>query len=184
MADMRTLDRKYLATHPAGEEPAVFEVSIDLPASVDVPNNPDGTRPQVTLKATSDTYGNLLGILGYVHGVEVGQNIVMLVVENADERKMAEYDSVLAAAPYLREAAAEIVTPFRTFIQTLELQTSNDEDSMITASLEITAPSITHAGLALKSMTRPHVLNELAISFSPETHDDDDFADNHVLVVS
>ncbi|QOD05971.1 hypothetical protein [Pseudarthrobacter sp. BIM B-2242] len=181
---MRTLDRKYLATHPAGEEPAVFEVSIDLPASVDVPNNPDGTRPQVTLKATSDTYANLLGILGYVHGVEVGQNIVMLVVENADERKMAKYETVLAAAPYLREAAAEMVTPFRTFTQTLELQTSEDENSMVTASLEITAPSITHAGLALKSMTRPHVLNELAISFSPETQDDDDLADNHVLVVS
>lgn len=184
MLAMRTLDRKYLATHPVGDEPAVFEVSIEVPESMDLPNNPDGTRPQVTLKATSDTYGNLLGLLGYVHGVDVGQNIVMLVIENADERKMAEYETVLAAAPYLREAAAEVVTPFRTFTQTLELQTSDGEDSMVTATLEITAPSITHAGLALKSMTRPHVLNELAISFSPETQDDEDFADNHVLVVS
>lgn len=184
MSAMRTLDRNYLAAHPAGDEPAIFEVSIEVPESVDVPNNPDGTRPQVSLKATSDTYGNLLGILHYMHGVDTGQNIVMLTIENADEDKMAEFETIMDAAPYLREAAAEIVTPFRTFTQTLELQASEDENSMVTAPLEITAPSITHAGLALKSMTRPHVLNEPAISFSPEIQDDEDFPSNDVLVVS
>lgn len=184
MTSMRTLDRKYLATHPIGDEPAVFEVRIEVSKSVDVPNNPDGSRPQVTLKATSDTYGNLLGILGYMHGVDTGQNIVMLAIENADESRMAEFEHIVDAGPYLRELAAEIVTPFRTFTQTLELQAGDDENSLVTASLEITAPSITHAGMALKSMTAPRVLNELAISFSPEIPDDEDFASNDVLVVS
>lgn len=182
---MRTLDRDYLAVHPAGDEPAEFTVSIPVPASIDVPNNADGTRPQVTLNATSDTYGNLLGILGYAHDVDVAENVLVLAVENADESKMGLYETIEEAAPFIREFAAEIITPFRTFTLTLELQAGDDEDSLVRGVLAITAPSVISAAQALKVMTKPHVLTQLAISFSPETDDDDDYADsNEVLVVS
>ena len=183
MFRMRTLDRNYLAAHPAGDEPAVFTVSLTLPGSVDVPNNPDGTRPQVSLKATSDTYGNLLGLLSYIHDEEVPDNVMAILLENVDEEKLEAFDSIEAAAPFMRETAAEIVTPFRTF--TLSLALEADEVTLVSGVLELTAPDMVSAAKALKSMTRSHVLSDLAISFSPETDDDDEYADsNEVLVIS
>jgi len=183
---MRTLDRDYLAANPAGDEPATFTMSIPVPDSVPLPSNADGTRPRVTLNASSDTYGNLLGILGYVHTVDVAENIIVLVVENADQNKMELYETIEEAAPFIRESAAEIVTPFRTFTLKLDLQDGDDENSLVSGLLEITAPSVTSAAQALKVMTKPRVLQELAISFSPETEDDeyDEYASNEVLVVS
>lgn len=182
---MRTLDRNYLATHPTGDEPAVFTVSLDLPESVNVPNNPDGTRPQVTLKATSDTYGNLLGVLGYVHDEDMADNVFALVLENVDEEKLEAFDSMEAAAPFLRETASEVVSPFRTFKLPLALEAEGEEAVTVSAVLELTAPDMISAAKALKSMTRPRILSELAISFSPETEDYDDYAgSNEVLVVS
>lgn len=180
---MRTLDRKYLAAHPAGDEPAVFTVSLDLPSSVDVPNNPDGTRPQITLNATSDTYGNLLGLLSYVHDEDLNDNVMALLLENVDEEKLAEFGSVEEAAPFMRAAVSEIVTPFRTFTMSLGLEA--DDVEVVSGVLKLTAPDMVSAVKALKSMTRPHVLTDIAISFCPETDDDDDYANgNEVLVVS
>lgn len=185
---MRTLDRNYLAAHPAGDAPAEFTVSVDLPTSVDVPNNPDGTRPKITLDATSDTYANLLGLLSYVHDEDVHDNVVALILENTDEEKLEAFGSLEEAAPFMRESAREIVTPFRTFTLSLALQTEADGQvvSEIDGQLKLTAPSIVTAAMALKSMTKPHVLTQLAISFSPETDDDDDeyAGRNEVLVVS
>lgn len=184
MRRMRTLDRNYLANHPAGDEQAVFTVHLTLPESVDVPNNPDGTRPQVTLKATSDTYGNLLSLLSYVHDEDLNDNVMALLLENIDEKKLEEFASIDEAAPFMRDAVSEIVTPFRTFKLSLELEA--DEVAVVSGVLELTAPDMVSAAKALKSMTRPHVLSDLAISFSPETDDyDDDYAgSNEVLVVS
>lgn len=187
MVAMRTLDRNYLATHPAGDELATFNISLSLPASVDVPNNPDGTRPQVSLKATSDTYGNLLGVLSYVHDMDINELVMAILLENVDEEKLEAFDSAEAAAPFMREAAAEIVTPFRTFTLGLALE-ADGVDLLVGADLELTAPGMVSAAQALKSMTRPFVLSDLAISFSPETDDDeDDYSGgsrNEVLVVS
>lgn len=182
---MRTLDRKYLASHPAGDELATFNVSLSLPTSVDVPNNPDGTRPQVSLKATSDTYGNLLGVLSYVHDMEISELIMGILLDNVAEEKLEAFDSAEAAAPFMREAATEIVTPFRTLSLGLALE-ADGVDLPVSADLELTAPSMVSAAQALKSMTRPFILSDLAISFSPETDDDEDgySGENHVLVMS
>lgn len=184
---MRTLDRNYLAAHPAGAEPAKFSVTVDLPRSVDVPNNPDGTRPKVTLDASSDTYGNLLGLLSYVHDEDIHDNIMAILIENVDEAKLEEFGSIQEAAPFMRAAAAEIVAPFRTFTLSLSLQTEVEGEvvSEVSGELKLTAPSMISAAQALKSMTRPHVLTDIAISFCPETDDDDEYAgSNEVLVVS
>mgnify|MGYP003407467069 FL=1 len=186
MVAMRTLDRNYLATHPAGDKRAEFSISLGLPASVDVPNNPDGTRPQVSLKASSDTYGNLLGVLSYVHDMEINELVMAILLENVAEEKFEVFDSYEAAAPFMREAVAEIVSPFRAFTLSLELE-ADGEPLPVSAVLELTAPSMVSATHALKSMTRPFVLSDLAISFSPETDDDDEEYSggrNDVLVVS
>ncbi|HEX9225854.1 MAG TPA: hypothetical protein VF885_04240 [Arthrobacter sp.] len=184
---MRTLDRNYLATHPAGDDLAAFNISLSIPASVDVPNNPDGTRPQISLKATSDTYGNLLGVLSYVHDMDINELAMAILLENVDEEKLEAFDSAEAAAPFMREAAAEIITPFRTFTLGFALE-ADGVDLPVGADLELTGPSMVSAAQALKSMTRPFVLSDLAISFSPEIDDeDDDYSDgsrNEVLVVS
>lgn len=184
---MRTLDRNYLATHPAGDTPAEFNVSIPLRASVDVPDNADGTRPRVSLKATSDTYANLLTVLSYVHDEEVNENAFAILLENIDEKDLEGFASMEEAAPFLRAAAEVMVTPFRTF--TLALTLSSDDAPSVEATLELTAPSMVLAAGALKSLTKPNVLSDLAISFSPETDDDeyDEFSGdsrNEVLVVS
>lgn len=189
MGSMRTLDRDYLASHPAGDELAEFNVSIPVPASFDVPDNPDGTRPQISMKATSDTYGNLLGILSYVHDEEVAENILALVLANVDEAKLEAFASIEEAAPFIRESAAEVVSPFRTFSLSLALEADGEDSPEVTAVLELTAPSMTSAAKALQAMTKPRVLTELAISFSPETDDDeyDEYSGdsrNEVLVVS
>lgn len=189
MGSMRTLDHNYLASHPVGDQLAEFEVSIPLPESVDVPNNPDGTRPKITLKATSDTYGNLLGVLSYLHDEDISENILALVLANVDEEEFEVFDSAEAAIPFMREAAAAIVTPFRTFTVEFALE-ADGEDMHVSAALELTAPSMLTAAQALKTMTKPNVLTELAISFSPETEDDDEYDEysghsrNEVLVVS
>lgn len=79
---MKTLDRRYLATHPAGNERAESLMHLTLPDGVDVENNPDGTRPKVTLKATADTYGTLLAVLSELHDQDTGE-IAMAMVFNA-----------------------------------------------------------------------------------------------------
>ncbi|ACL42298.1 hypothetical protein Achl_4347 (plasmid) [Pseudarthrobacter chlorophenolicus A6] len=184
---MRTLDRNYLAAHPAGDEPAKFSVTIDIPSSMEVPNNPDGTRPRITVDAVSDTYANLLGLLSYVHDEEVHDNVMAILLENIDEEKLEGFGSLEEAAPVMRHAAAEIVTPFRTFTLSLSLQTEADDEvvSEVSGQLKLTAPNMISAAQALRSMTRPHVLTDIAISFCPETEDDDEYAgSNEVLVVS
>lgn len=183
MTRMRTLDRKYLSENPAGDETAEFTVSVTVPTSIEVPDNADGSRPSITLKASSDTYAHLLGILSYVHDEDLAENIMMFVLENADQDKIESFSSLEEAAPYIREAAAEIVHPFRTF--TLNLDLTAGDESVAAGVLELTAPSMVSAAQALKAMTKPQVLNELAISFSPETDDDDGYGpSNDVLVVS
>jgi hypothetical protein len=107
-----------------------------------------------------------------------------ILLENIDEEKLEDFDSIEAAAPFMREAVAEIATPFRTFVLSLALEA--DEVTVVSGVLELTAPNMVSAAKALKLMTRPQVLSELAISFSPETADDDDdyAGSNEVLVVS
>jgi hypothetical protein len=189
MVNMKTLDHDYLASHPAGDQLAEFNVSIPLPESVDVPNNPDGTRPKVSMKATSDTYGNLLGALSYIHDEDVSANILALVLANVDEEKFEAFENAEDAIPFMREAAAEIVTPFRTFSVEFTLE-ADGEETPVSVALELTAPNMVTAAQALTTMTKPRVLTELAISISPETEDDDEYDEyagdsrNEVLVVS
>jgi hypothetical protein len=177
---MRTLDRNYLASNPTGDTKAEFAISLELPASVDVANNPDGTRPHVSLKATSGTYGDLLGSLSFIHDMDLNELATAILLENVADEKLASPET-------MREAASEVVTPFRTFTLGIELE-SKEEGVSVDADLELTAPDMVTAARALKAMTRPQVLTELAISFSPETDDEYDEYDgdsrHEVLVVS
>lgn len=185
---MRTLDRKFLAENPAGDEKAVISLSIPVPDAVDVPANPDGTRPRITLKATGDTYALVLAALQHLHDDEEGTELFMaLLGDLVTDEEMEAFDSLQEAAPLLRERANAISAPFRTFEWTAELtieaagqQTeSSIEFELITPSLGVGVPAVT-------AMTKPQTLTNVAISFSPEIDDeyDDGYNSNEVLVVS
>lgn len=187
MGAMRTLDRKYLAAHPEGEEKAVISLSVPVPTSVDVPANPDGTRPRITLKVTGDTYGLVLAALEHLHDDDEGAELfVALVGQVVTDEEMEAFGSLEEAAPLLRERAHAISAPFRTFewraalvIETGGRETESPvEFELITPSLGVGIPAIT-------AMTKPQMLTNVAISFSPVLDDDDEeYASNEVLVVS
>ena len=183
---MRTLDRNYLAAHPAGDEKAVISLSVPVPDAVDVPANPDGTRPRITLKVTGDTYGLVLAALEHLHDDEGSAELfVTLLGEVITEEEMEAFGSLEEAAPLLRERAYAISAPFRTFewnaalaIEAAGQQTeSSIEFELITPSLGVGVPAIT-------AMSKPQTLTNVAISFSPVLDDEDDYDSNEVLVVS
>lgn len=53
---VKTLDKNYLATHPEGEEKADITLSASVPRSMDLPLNPDRTRPHNIIGVTGNTY--------------------------------------------------------------------------------------------------------------------------------
>jgi hypothetical protein len=187
MGSMRTLDRNYLAANPAGDEKAVISLSIPVPGAVDVPANPDGTRPRVTLKATGDTYGLVLAALEHLHEDDGDELLVALVDELVTDEDMEAFASLEEAAPLLNERVHALSAPFRTFEWTAALlieaagqqAESSIEFELITPSLGVGVPAVT-------AMTKPQTLTNVAISFSPVIDDeyDDDYTGNEVLVVS
>lgn len=183
---MRTLDRKYLAANPAGDEKAVISLSIPVPDAVDVPANPDGTRPRITFKATGDTYGLVLAALEHLHEDE-GELLVALLDFVVTDEEMEAFNSMEEAAPLLRERASAISTPFRTFeweaVLTVEADGQERESPV---AFELITPSLAVGVPAITAMTKPRTLTNVAISFSPETDDeyDDEYGSNEVLVVS
>lgn len=177
MGAMRTFDRQYLATHPEGEEKASFTMSAKVPDNIDVPTNPDGTRPQITITATGNTYLDVLGALTTLHEdpepVLEGLMVGLLTEDESDS-----FATLEEAAPLINERFAEVIVPFRT--HTLGFEVSDGSD----IELKITAPSATVGTQALHFLTRPHVLMQMAIGFCPETDDEDEYSGNEVLVVS
>lgn len=183
---MRTLDRKYLAANPAGDEKAVISLSVPVPTSVDVPANPDGTRPRITLKATGDTYGLVLAALEHLHEDDGAELFVALLDEVITDEEMEAFDSMEEAAPLLRERAHAISAPFRTFEWKADLIVeAGGKQSESSIEFELVTPALGVGVSAVTAMTKPQTLTNVAISFSPVIDDEDDeFASNEVLVVS
>ncbi|MCG2623154.1 hypothetical protein LVY72_14745 [Arthrobacter sp. I2-34] len=109
---LKTLDRQYLATHPAGNEQAEFLMHLPLPDGVDVGNNQDG--PRVTLKATANTYRTMPAVLGELHVQDSG-GIAMPMVFNAAGEEIGILGSLAAAAPLIRQLMHKVTVPFHTF---------------------------------------------------------------------
>jgi hypothetical protein len=191
---MRTLDRNHLATHPAGDEKAVVSLSA---ASRDenLAPNPDGTRPQVTLRATGETYLDVLTVLAHLHE-DGGESMLQLLLSDTVAQSRTFMARIRGrSASMIREAAEEVVTPFRTFEAKAVFEVA-DEDGSATRQevlLELTAPSIKIGVGAVLHMTTPEKLMSAAIAMSPLIDDDyddgyyddeEEECDNEVLVVS
>jgi hypothetical protein len=176
MTHVKTLDREYLATHPEGDEKAEITLSASVPQTMGLELNPDGTRPQISIKVTGETYLGILGVLDSLHD-DVNPLLMGLMSDLLTEEEFDAFDSLEQAGPLLKERFAEVVVPFRTF--TVQLET--DEGNIDFA---ITAPNAKIGAEALHHLTSPSMLTNTAIAMSPETDDeDDDFGDNSVLVV-
>lgn len=174
---MRTLNSAFLAANPTGDEKAIFTMSAKVPDKVNVPVNPDGTRPRITITATGNTYLEVLGALTTLHeDPEPVLEGLMACLMTEDE--LDAFATLEAAAPLIKERFAEVTVPFTT--HTLGFEVSDGSD----IELAITAPSATVGTQALHFLTKPHVLMQMAIGFCPETDDDeDDYSDNEVLVI-
>lgn len=182
---MRTFDRQYLATHPLGDEKAEFTLSVNVPDSAGVPLNPDGSKPQVTLKVTADTYQSALTLLVQMHedhqelvGTWLGQQLSVRQYRKAI--KMADRGEKPA---FVQEAADKIHAKFLTFETSVAFTTEEDGvDTEHTVDLAITAPSVTVGMKGFIALTRPHSLNELAITFCPELEGEEYGYANEVMV--
>lgn len=174
---MKTLDRNYLATHPEGDEKAEFSLSASVPRSMELPLNPDGTRPQITIDIKADTYLSALTALTTIH--EDNNALIMgLVMEALTEDEILSFDSLEEAGPLIKERFAEVTVPFKTWAITLTL----DDDDI---ELAITAPSVQVGLQALHYLTKPNTLTNTAIAMCPEVSDDEyGYSGDEVLVMS
>jgi len=48
------------------DEKAILSFSAAVPESFNLPQNPDGTRPRITLRATGDNYLEVIHALDYI----------------------------------------------------------------------------------------------------------------------
>lgn len=174
---MKTLDKNYLATHPSGDEKADITLSASVPVRLQLAANADGTRPQVSIRVTSDTYMNVLATLDGLHD-DAEPLLAALMLELLTEEELGRFATLAEAGPLIKERFAEVVVPFRTFNVSMDL----DGEPVDFA---ITAPSAEIGAQALHHLTKPNMLTNTAIAMCPETddEDDDEYGSNEVLVI-
>ena len=175
MIRVKTLDKNYLATHPEGEEKADITLSAAVPEKMGLALNPDGSRPQITIKVIGETYMSVLALLDSLHD-DSNPLLAGLMCELLTEEEMEAYDSLEQAGPLLKERFAEVAVPFRTF--TLPLEADDEE-----ATIAITAPSAKVGAEAFHHLTSPQFLQSTAINLCPELDDEDGYDSNEVLVM-
>lgn len=184
---MKTLDRHFLSSHPQDDEKADISLSVPVPGTLYVPNNPDGTRPKITLQASGDTYLDILVVLSNIHDDESGAVLEALLADALTDEEMERYETLEAAAPLVKERSQEIVTPFRTFEFGFNLTPNNPTDPDRGVDLKLTTPSIVAGMRAINSLTKSAALTNLAVSLCPTVSDDDDYWDEEereeVLVI-
>lgn len=184
---MRTLDANYLATHPEGDEKAVFTLTTNVPGRLDLKPNPDGTAPSISVKVVADTFLAALTILTQMHD-DQDDMLLAWISEHLTPEQIKALDEMPdddAPAPaFLKEAANDVHEEFLTFEVTAGATFEvNGEDVPMEAEITITAPSIASGMGAFRHLTTPKMLTSAAIGFSPETGDDEDWGDSNEVLV-
>lgn len=192
---MRTLDYPYLATNPEGDTRADFSLSLEVPKSIDIPLNPDGTRPSVTLAVESDTYAIGLAALELLNE-DPDDFMLEWLSELLTEKQKAELTEATEQPAFLKETVSKIHEQFLVFSTQMTMtvtatasSSDPDVDAAVTESesivdLTLTAPSISIGMKALiGGLTSPQRRTSVAVSLSPERVDDDGFDSNEVLVI-
>lgn len=181
MSRVKTFDRNFLANNPTGDQTTGLTLSVLVPARIDVPDNPDGTRPTVTFQVDGSTYAAALAALGHLHDEGGDELVQVLLGEVVTAEELGQFDSFEAAAPLLTERVHEITTPFRTFAWSVSLEF---DEQPTTVDFELTAPSLAVGMQAVIAMTTPAKLVNIAVGLCPETdneglHDGDCEYDEH-----
>ncbi|MCC3299408.1 hypothetical protein [Arthrobacter caoxuetaonis] len=173
---MRTLDREYLATHPEGDEKANFKLTVNVPSSLDVKDNPDGTRPSITVDVTAETYLVAISLLSEMHGKADELMIGWLGEQLTEEEHkiLEQLTEESEPVPFLKEAVEKIHEPFLTFTTGVEAVLIVDGKEVTKdVDVTITAPSVSSGVSAFEHLTSPRMLMSVAVSFSPEEEDDE-----------
>lgn len=170
---MRTLDKQYLATHPAGDEKAEFTLAATTPEGM-LPLNPDGTRPQITVKVVAGTYSAALGTLSHLHD-NCNQIIGAWAQTLLTPKQIAKAQRLASRGEkpdFAQEAVDRIHPEFIVFettaVATVEAGAKTFEQEV---ELTITAPSASSGVKAFHFLTSPENLNALAVNFSPVLND-------------
>lgn len=175
---MRTLDTKFLAENPADGKQSVIVLSKPVDQQVVVASNPDGTRPVVTLKATGDKHSLVLAGLAALND---DSQLVEIAEAMAGEQFFALHHRAPAHSEEWGEFAEQVFTPHPVHEITMGFDADGASHEV---QLEITAPSIQAAILAISEVTGPRALLQTAIALCPRTDDDFEHEDgNEVLVL-
>lgn len=173
---MRTLDSTYLKENPQGEEKSTVKLTLNLPEAVLVADNPDGTRPSVSLEATGDRHIHVLTGLDQLNDKRMLMNLAVEMTYLHFDLEEAD-----ATNEMVTSLAQKLETPFPKHVFALDLKMDDGEETEV--QFEVTAPSIQTAILAMERMTQSHSLTQAAISLCPTLEGDDESADaNEVLV--
>lgn len=181
---MRTLNPNWLRTNPVDEQ-AQISSEVAIPDSVeDVQNNPDGTRPKVTIDMTAEFYMDILTTLSTL--ADSQEMLQQMAVESVADDLLANrgftQEQLLDMSPDEFFEAAAPSAEWHDYEYSLGAKA--DDDREMAVELKVSAPSPIIGMQALVSMTQADRLQSLAIALCPTVEDDDEFADpNEVLVV-
>lgn len=187
MGVMRTLDREYLATHPEGDEKANFKLIVNVPSRLEVKNNPDGTRPSITVDVTADNYLTALTLLTEMHGKTDDLMLGWLSDQLTDEQQavIEQLPDDSGPVPFLNEVVDKIHDPFLTISTGVEaVVVVNGKEVTQEMTVIITAPSISSGVQGFEFLTSPRMLMSTAVTFSPVVEDDEYGYENEILVRS
>ncbi|HEX9088027.1 MAG TPA: hypothetical protein VF867_10920 [Arthrobacter sp.] len=182
---MKTLDHNYLSSHPDGDEKAVLSFSAAVPKNFNLPANPDGTRPRITLKATGENYLEVIQALDYIRENECEELLWELLEQVVTEEEATAVGGTSGAVTLLKTRTKEVILPFRTLSVELGIE-STDSFGVKTSSdveLELTTPSLEVGIGMILSVTKPSNLVQAMIGLCPEAEtEEDEDGEHHVLV--
>ena len=171
---MRTLDAQYLQNNPPGDERADFTFSANVPDSAGLSLNPDGTKPQVSVKVNADTFMAGLVLLGQLHDDpdELLTTWLGRQLSAAQFRKAVKMIGKGQRPDFAVEAMKKVHPEFLTFNSSASFTMQvNGAEVEQTVDLTITAPSIEIGIQGFVSLTSAARLQNAAIGFCPEIED-------------
>ena len=177
---------------PRRRRKGVFTVSAEIPEKYNIPLNRDGSRPKASLDVTAPTYGTARAVLSKLNeqADEVGFQWLFDVLSEDEKSAVNTLPEDSDLPGFAREAFAREGEEFLTFTTDVESTVTatyqddtQETEGTETTTITITAPSVAIGMKAFGTLTGSRYLQSLAISFCPETTDDEYGDSREVLVV-
>lgn len=179
---MRTLNKSWLENNPTGDEKSVITFHASRKDNFGMGLNPDGSRPQISIKSTAETHLQNLAMLQMLSDNEGIEAFSEGLVEGFLDAAVKN-----GADPETLDPQKVLQTPgeFVTAEFTLDMGGDDEQDSedATSVSFEITAPCALYAVQAFRKTVTSRSLQQAAIGMCPEI-DDDEYGDaNEVLIL-